>query len=75
VYAAQTAMWYGDTNLGRIYPFVFMFYGFSGIASAPLAGFIYERFDSYSPSFILSLMLLSIAIIGSLKGKQKPIQV
>lgn len=71
VYASQTAVWYGEANLARIYPLVFIFYGISGIASAPIAGFIYQHMNNYLPSFILSLFLLMVAIAFSLKHKEQ----
>ncbi len=66
VYAAQTASHYGADHLGAIYPLVFLSYGLSGLAGPWVGGWMYDRTQSYSGALILSLVVLSVSIAGSL---------
>jgi len=57
LYARETAHIYGTTNLGAIYPFIFLGYGLSGVAGPFTGGFLFDKFHNYYTSSALALIL------------------
>ncbi|MDX9848394.1 MAG: MFS transporter [Tenuifilaceae bacterium] len=63
LFARETAQVFGISNLGTIYPFVFLGYAIAGIAGPLSGGFLYDATGSFSQAITLA-SLLSLA--GSL---------
>lgn len=66
IYAAQTATHYGADHLASIYPLVFLAYGLSGLVGPWIGGLVYDHTGSYAGGFALSILVLLVAIIGSI---------
>lgn len=60
LYAAQTAAVYGPEGVGRIYPLIFLAYGFSGILGPFIGGWFFDLYRSYKGA-ILTASILSFA--------------
>lgn len=64
IYAKETAQVYGLENLGRIYPFVFLAYGISGIAGPFTGGGLRDLFGNYQNAAFVSFVLCVVAFAG-----------
>jgi OFA family oxalate/formate antiporter-like MFS transporter len=60
IYAKETAQLYGINNFGKIYPFVFLGYGLSGVFSPLLGGYLYDKFGNYHTAATISFFLCLI---------------
>jgi OFA family oxalate/formate antiporter-like MFS transporter len=63
IYAKETAQIYGLSNLGKVYPFVFLGYGLSGIISPFIGGYLYDITSNYRSASSLSFFLCCITSI------------
>ena len=64
LFAKETAHIFGVTNLGIIYPYVFLGYAIAGVAGPISGGLLYDFSDSYSSSITLAaIMSLSGSIL------------
>ncbi|MHB9068739.1 MAG: MFS transporter [Sedimentisphaerales bacterium] len=71
IYAAQIATEYGTSNVGGIYPIVFIFYGLSGVAAPLFGGYIMDSTSSYMISFVVcSVLLLAILSLTRVLQRQ-----
>lgn len=61
LFAAQTAVSFGITHVGLVYPFVFLAYGLAGIVGPPAGGWILENYSLLFASCVVT----GIAISGS----------
>lgn len=66
LYAKETAQRFGVENLGHIYPFVFLGYGLSGILGPLTGGFLFDVFNSYKFSALLSFGMCILVALGIL---------
>jgi OFA family oxalate/formate antiporter-like MFS transporter len=66
IYANETAHIYGLSNLGKIYPFVFLGYGISGIAGPYTGGVLYDLFGSYQNGALVAFVLCVLVFAGML---------
>ena len=57
VYAAQIAAAYGPEEVGRIYPLVFLAYGFSGIVGPFVGGWFFDLYRSYTGAILTAAIL------------------
>lgn len=64
IYANETAQIYGLYNLGRIYPFVFLGYGISGVMGPFTGGLMHDIFGNYGYSALVSAILCFVVLIG-----------
>lgn len=62
-FAKETAQVYGVTNLGRVYPYVFIGYSIAGIAGPISGGLLYDFSGTYFYAIILASL---ISLTGSL---------
>jgi len=53
VYLTQTASDFGPGKLARIYPFIFLAYGFSGIIGPTIGGWLYDVTGNYTTAILL----------------------
>ena len=66
IYAKETAQIFGLENLGKIYPFIFLGYGISGIAGPFTGGWLRDLSGSYqNPAFVAAALCL-IVFVGML---------
>ena len=63
VFAKETAEVFGVSNLGIIYPYVFLGYAIAGIAGPVTGGLLYDFYGSFSQAIILSGL---VSLAGSL---------
>jgi OFA family oxalate/formate antiporter-like MFS transporter len=54
------------SNLGKIYPFVFLGYGISGIAGPYTGGVLYDLFGSYQNGALVAFVLCVLVFAGML---------
>lgn len=73
IYAKETAQIYGLGNLARIYPFVFLGYGISGIAGPFIGGFLRDVFGNYENSVYVAFALCFIVFIGMMVFRKKQV--
>ncbi|WP_462318273.1 MFS transporter [Marinilabilia sp.] len=66
IYAKETAQIYGIGNLSKIYPFVFLGYGISGIAGPFIGGYLRDLFGNYENSVYVASVLCVVVFIGML---------
>jgi OFA family oxalate/formate antiporter-like MFS transporter len=66
IYAKETAQIYGLNNLGKIYPFVFLGYGISGIAGPFTGGILKDVTGSYQASVFVAAVLCVLVLVGFL---------
>lgn len=66
IYAKETAQVYGLGNLGKVYPFVFLGYGISGIAGPFTGGFLRDLFGSYQNPALVAFGLCMVVFIWML---------
>lgn len=59
LYAAHVAAFYGIPGLRRVFPLLFLFYGFSGITGPTFGGALFDMTGSYVIPVILSVAMLS----------------
>lgn len=64
IYAKETAQVYGLSNLGKIYPFVFLGYGISGIAGPFTGGSLHDVFGGYQNPALVAFALCMIVFTG-----------
>lgn len=64
IYAKETAQIYGLSNLGKIYPFVFLGYGISGIAGPFTGGSLRDMFGGYQNPALVAFALCMIVFTG-----------
>ncbi|MGQ9779159.1 MAG: MFS transporter [Bacillota bacterium] len=57
VYAAQIAAAYGPEEVGRVYPLVFLAYGFSGIVGPFIGGWFFDLYRSYTGAILTAAIL------------------
>ncbi len=69
VYAAQTAVFFGVKQMERIYPLVFLGYGFSGIGGPLTGGLLFDYSGEYTAAIIAGA---GIVMIGVLATHRKP---
>lgn len=63
LYAAEVASLYGVGLVGRVYPWVFLFYGLSGTLGPSVGGWLYDVTGSYLPA---TLVAAAVALGGAL---------
>jgi OFA family oxalate/formate antiporter-like MFS transporter len=66
IFAKETAQIYGLNNLGKIYPFVFLGYGISGIAGPFTGGILKDVTGSYETSAVVATVLCGLVFVGFL---------
>ena len=66
IYAKETAQVYGLANLSKVYPFVFLGYGISGIAGPFTGGFLRDMFGSYQTPALVAFILCVVVFVGML---------
>ncbi len=71
IYAKETAQIYGLSNLGKIYPFVFLGYGISGIAGPFTGGFLRDLFGSYQYPALIAFGLCMVVFLAMLIFKRR----
>jgi OFA family oxalate/formate antiporter-like MFS transporter len=64
IYAKETAQLFVLSNLGKIYPFVFLGYGISGIAGPFIGGLLRDLFGSYLSPVMVAFFLCMIVFSG-----------
>lgn len=74
VYAAQVATAFGVEAVGTVYPFVFMFYGFSGITGPIAGGWLFDRTGSYTASILVAASLAALGAIGTTLLAPRPVK-
>jgi MFS transporter, OFA family, oxalate/formate antiporter len=57
LYASMVAHVFGPDGVGRVYPFVFLAYGVSGIFGPTTAGWIFDLTGHYQVALILAVVL------------------
>jgi OFA family oxalate/formate antiporter-like MFS transporter len=74
LFPAATADFYGVTNLGVNYGFVFTAFGFAGVSGPLLAGKMRDALGNYEPSFRISAAMLACGALLALltKAPQRP---
>ncbi len=60
LYARETAHRFGVETMGRIYPYVFLGYGLSGIIGPAIGGFLSDVSGNYKAPALFSLLLCAI---------------
>lgn len=65
VYAAQVATSFGIDAVGTVYPFVFVFYGLSGITGPVVGGWLFDRTGNYTASILVAAALAAIGAIST----------
>lgn len=74
IYAKETAQVYGLANLSKVYPFVFLGYGISGIAGPFTGGFLRDLFGSYQNPALVAFLLCVVVFLGMLLfRREKPV--
>ena len=64
IYAKETAQIYGLNNLGKIYPFVFLGYGISGVAGPFTGGVLKDLTGSYQdPAYVAAALCLIVFFV------------
>ncbi len=66
IYAKETAQIFGLNNLGKIYPFVFLGYGISGILGPFTGGILKDITGSYQTAAIVAGVLCWVVLFGFL---------
>ena len=69
VFAATSADFYGTKNLGVNYGLLFLAWGVSAVVAAPLAGAVFDAFDSYQYAFYGTSVLSIVALLALLAAK------
>jgi len=62
LYPARVAARFGQENVGRVYPWVFLAYGFSGLTAPAVGGWIYDLSGSYAPALVGAV---AVAAVGA----------
>lgn len=57
LYATETAHLFGPSAVGRIYPYIYLAYGVSGIIGPSAGGWIYEISGSYTGAILMAIAL------------------
>ena len=57
VFATQVAEVYGQDELSKIYPIIFLFYGLSALFGPPIGGYIFDVWQSYSVAIVIAAIL------------------
>lgn len=57
LFAAQTTQIYGAENVGNVYPYIFLFYGLSGIVGPWFGGVLYEVMGNYFMAIIVAAVI------------------
>jgi OFA family oxalate/formate antiporter-like MFS transporter len=69
VFAATSADFYGTKNLGVNYGLLFLAWGVSAVVAAPLAGAVFDAFDSYQYAFYGTSVLSIVALLALMAAK------
>lgn len=74
LYAAQIATSYGSSNVAKIYPYVFICYGMSGVIAPFLGGFIMDSTASYKVALLICAAFLTVIlpVTMSLTQRNRP---
>ncbi|MFW6253534.1 MAG: MFS transporter [Chitinivibrionales bacterium] len=64
VYMTQTANEFGANRIAQVYPFVFLFYGFSGIAGPTIGGWLYDKTGTYTTAILIGAGVSILGAIG-----------
>lgn len=77
LFAHETARVFGVSNLSRIYPFVFLGYGFAGIAGPVTGGILFDFAGDFEMASVISLVasLLGVFVFEIHQKKTKDIKV
>lgn len=70
---AQVTEEFGHENFARIYPVVFLVHGFVAILAAPLAGWIYDGYDTYTPALIIAAAVAFACFAAFFAAYRRPI--
>jgi len=63
LFAAEVTQLYGIDNLGTIYPYVFLSYGFAGIIGPSVGGWLFDLTHSYTIPILLSAVICAIGVL------------
>lgn len=63
IYPAQTASLYGATHVNEVYPFVLFAHGIAAAAGPTVGGFLIDKFNGFTPVFILVSISAGMGLI------------
>lgn len=63
LYAARIATIYGVDSVAGIYPFIFLFYGFSGIVGPVAGGMLYDYTQNFSTAILAAAAIAALGTI------------
>lgn len=62
LYAAQVAARYGASEVGKVYPLVFLSYGVAGITGPPVGGHLFDLTQSYVSALVVSMVVTAVGL-------------
>ncbi len=65
IHAALVSSHFGADRVARIYPFIFVSYGFAGIAGPFVGGWLYDLTHSYTPGLIAAIIVVILGLLLS----------
>jgi len=63
LFATEVTQLYGTDNLGTIYPYVFLSYGFAGIIGPSIGGWLFDVTHSYIIPILLSAVICALGAL------------
>jgi MFS transporter, OFA family, oxalate/formate antiporter len=63
LFASETVKKFGVDNYGKIYPVIFLGYGFAGIFGPVTGGLLYDKFNNFEIASLISFILSVLGII------------
>ncbi len=70
VFAAEVAATYGVSQVGRIYPKIFLAYGLAGVAGPLLGGGLYDSTGGYLLPIVAAVTVSGLCAVSTLLGPQ-----
>ncbi len=70
LYAAQVGTTYGTELVGRVYPYIFLFYGISGIFGPTVGGWLFDLSGNYIYALWFSVFVVGLGVVGLIKKQE-----
>jgi len=61
---AETVNQYGAARMPRVYPLIFLAYGFSALAGPVIGGWLYDLSGSYSAAILIAVALAGAGAVA-----------
>ena len=71
VYAAEVAAYFGPSQVARLYPKIFLFYGLAGITGPLVGGYLYDVTGTYLWPIITAVTIATLGAFSTFTGKNR----